>query len=143
MYVAMMIFCFANNKMYFGSLVKQGLHSQYCHHQPGFLENAVIIVVKADAPPSKRGVYDRTQPGEDEHDHNGRNDCVDVEKLYVTALLSVGAVFVYALGNIDISTGKQVGLYATLMVTLQQQTGSLIWGILLSLAIAVVIAIIK
>ena len=66
-----------------------------------------------------------------------------ITDVIVTALLSVGAVFVYALGNIDISTGKQVGLYATLMVTLQQQTGSLIWGILLSLAIAVVIAIIN
>ena len=66
-----------------------------------------------------------------------------ITDVIVTELLSVGAVFVYALGNIDISTGKQVGLYATLMVTLQQQTGSLIWGILLSLAIAVVIAIIN
>ena len=66
-----------------------------------------------------------------------------ITDVIVTALLSVGAVFVYALGNIDISTGNQVGLYATLMVTLQQQTGSLIWGILLSLAIAVVIAIIN
>ena len=66
-----------------------------------------------------------------------------ITDVIVTALLSVGAVFVYALGNIDISTGKQVGLYATLMVTLQQQTGSLLWGVLLSLVIAVVIAIIN
>lgn len=33
-----------------------------------------------------------------------------ISDVIVTALLSVGAVFVYALGNIDISTGKQVGL---------------------------------
>lgn len=66
-----------------------------------------------------------------------------VSDVIVLALLSVGAVFVYALGNIDISTGKQVGLYATLMVVLQQQTGSLLWGILLSLAIALVIAVIN
>lgn len=66
-----------------------------------------------------------------------------VSDVIVLALLSVGAVFVYALGNIDISTGKQVGLYATLMVVFQQMTGRLLWGVLLSLAIAIVIAIIN
>lgn len=66
-----------------------------------------------------------------------------VSDVIVLALLSIGAVFVYALGNIDISTGKQVGLYATLMVVFQQMTGSLLWGVLLSLAIAVVIAVIN
>ena len=60
-----------------------------------------------------------------------------ISDVIVTALLSVGAVFVYALGNIDISTGKQVGLYATLMVVIQQQTGSLLWGVLLSFLIAI------
>lgn len=57
----------------------------------------------------------------------------------VTALLSVGAVFVYALGNMEISIGKQVGLYATLMVLFGNLTGSLLWGTLLSLLIALVI----
>lgn len=57
----------------------------------------------------------------------------------VLALLSVGAVFVYALGNMDVSIGKQVGLYATLIVTLGNKTGSLFPGILLSLVIAAVI----
>lgn len=66
-----------------------------------------------------------------------------ISDVIVLALLSVGAVFDYALGNIDISTGKQVGLYATLMVVLQQVTGSLLWGILLSLVISVVIAVIN
>lgn len=66
-----------------------------------------------------------------------------VSDVIVLALLSVGAVFVYALGNIDISTGKQIGLYATLMVYLQQQTGSLLWGVVLSLAVALVIAVIN
>ena len=65
------------------------------------------------------------------------------QHVIVTALLSVGAVFVYALGNIDISTGKQVGLYATLMVVIQQQTGSLLWGVLLSFLIAIFIAIVN
>ena len=61
-----------------------------------------------------------------------------VSDVIVLALLSVGAVFVYALGNIDISTGKQVGLYATLMVVFQQMTGSLLWGVLLAVVIAVI-----
>lgn len=59
----------------------------------------------------------------------------------VLALLSVGAVFVYALGNMDVSIGKQVGLYATLIVTLGNSTGSLLPGILASLAISVIIGV--
>lgn len=61
----------------------------------------------------------------------------------VISLTSVGAVFVYALGNMDVSIGKQVGLYATLMVYFGNRTGSLLPGIILSLIIAVVIAIIN
>lgn len=61
----------------------------------------------------------------------------------VTALMSVGAVFVYALGNMDISIGGQVGVYATLMVLLGNSTGSLIPGIVLSLVIAVAIGVIN
>ena len=61
----------------------------------------------------------------------------------VIALMSVGAVFVYALGNMDVSIGKQVGLYATLMVYLGNKTGSLLPGIVISLVIALVIAVIN
>lgn len=57
----------------------------------------------------------------------------------VLALLSVGAIFVYALGNMDVSIGKQVGLYATLIVVLGNKTGSLLPGILVSVVIAVII----
>lgn len=64
-----------------------------------------------------------------------------ISNVIVMALLSVGAVFVYALGNMDISIGKQMGLYATLTVVLGNMTGSLLPGILLSLVIAVVIGI--
>ena len=62
-----------------------------------------------------------------------------ISSVIVMALLSVGAVFVYALGNMDVSIGKQVGLYATLIVVLGNKTGSLLPGILVSLVIAVVI----
>ena len=58
----------------------------------------------------------------------------------VMALMSVGAVFVYSLGSMDVSIGKQVGLYATLIVMMGNKTGSLLPGILLSIVIAVVIS---
>jgi len=61
----------------------------------------------------------------------------------VLGLLSVGAVFIYALGSMDISVGKQVGLYASLIVILGNQTGSLLPGILVSLVIALVIGAIN
>lgn len=61
----------------------------------------------------------------------------------VTALMAVGAVFVYSLGNMDISIGGQVGLYATLMVLLGNATGSLAAGIALSFVITVIIGIVN
>ncbi len=62
-----------------------------------------------------------------------------ISNVIVNALLSVGAVFVYSMGNMDISIGKQVGLYATLIVALGNSTDSLIPGILVSLVIAIII----
>lgn len=61
----------------------------------------------------------------------------------VTAILSVGAVFVYSLGNMDISIGSQIRVYAALIIILANKTDSLIPGILLSLIIAVVIGVIN
>lgn len=61
----------------------------------------------------------------------------------VTALMSVGAVFIYALGNLDISIGRQIGLYATIMVVLGNATGSLIPGIVVSLLLSIVIAVVN
>lgn len=66
-----------------------------------------------------------------------------ISDVIVLALMSVGAVFVYALGSMDISIGKQVGLYATLMVVFGNMTGSLIPGIVVSIAIAIVIGIVN
>lgn len=66
-----------------------------------------------------------------------------MRNVIVLALMSVGAVFVYALGSMDISIGKQVGLYATLTVVLGNSTGSLLWGILLSLVISIVIGLVN
>ena len=61
----------------------------------------------------------------------------------VTALMSVGAVFIYSLGNIDISIGKQIGLYSTILVLTGNATGSLLPGILLCILLSIVIAVIN
>ena len=66
-----------------------------------------------------------------------------MQNVIVLALMSVGATFVYSLGSMDISIGRQVGLYATLVVIIGNATGSLVWGILLSLVISVVISAIN
>lgn len=66
-----------------------------------------------------------------------------MRNVIVLALMSVGAVFVYALGSMDISIGKQMGLYATLTVVIGNQTGTLLWGILLSIVIALIIGAIN
>ena len=61
----------------------------------------------------------------------------------VTALMAVGAVFIYSLGNMDVSIGRQVGLYCTLLVLIGNATGSLLLGILVCVVIAVIIGIIN
>lgn len=66
-----------------------------------------------------------------------------MQNVIVLVLMSVGATFVYSLGSMDISIGRQVGLYATLVVIIGNATGSLLWGILLSLVISVIISAIN
>lgn len=61
----------------------------------------------------------------------------------VTAIMAVGAVFVYSLGSMDISVGGQVGLYATLLVILGNRNGNLIQGIILIVILSVIISIIN
>lgn len=61
----------------------------------------------------------------------------------VTAIMAVGAVFVYSLGSMDISVGGQVGVYATLLVILGNKNGSLLQAILIITVIAIAIAIIN
>ena len=61
----------------------------------------------------------------------------------VTALMAVGAVFIYSLGNMDVSIGKQVGLYSTLLVLIGNATGNLLIAILVCLVIAILIGIIN
>lgn len=66
-----------------------------------------------------------------------------MSNVIVTALMSVGAVFIYSLGNMDVSIGKQIGLYSTLLVIIGNATGSLWLAILVCLFIAVIIGVIN
>lgn len=66
-----------------------------------------------------------------------------ISDVIVLAILSVGAVFVYSLGSMDISIGKQVGLYATIMVAVTNSTGSFILGVIISLVISVFIGMVN
>lgn len=61
----------------------------------------------------------------------------------VLALLSVGAVFIYSLGCMDVSVGAQVCLYATLMVLISNVTNSLIVSVLVCMALSVVVSTIN
>ena len=57
--------------------------------------------------------------------------------------MAVGAVFIYSLGNMDVSIGRQVGLYSTMLVLIGNATGSLLPGILACIVVAVIIGIIN
>ncbi len=66
-----------------------------------------------------------------------------MSNVIVTALMAVGAVFIYSLGNMDVSIGKQIGLYSTLLILVGNATGSLLIAVLVCLAIAIIIGIIN
>ena len=48
-----------------------------------------------------------------------------IQAAAVYAILAIGAVFIYSLGNMDVSIGRQVGLYSTMLVLIGNATGSL------------------
>lgn len=58
----------------------------------------------------------------------------------VLALLSVGAVFIYALGCMDVSVGAQVCLYATLMVLVANATNSIVLGVVVCMLLSIVVS---
>ena len=66
-----------------------------------------------------------------------------MSNVIVTALMAVGAVFIYSLGNMDISIGKQIGLYSTILVLVGNATKSLIPAILICLVISIVIGLVN
>ena len=56
------------------------------------------------------------------------------------AIISLGAVFIYSMGNMDVSVGQQVGVYAILMILITNKIGSPI-GIIAAFVIVLIIAV--
>ncbi|MCF0132439.1 MAG: ABC transporter permease [Blautia sp.] len=61
-----------------------------------------------------------------------------IQAVCVYAILSMGAIFIYSMGYMDISVGSQVGVYCILCIVVSNKTGSLLAGFLTILALALV-----
>ena len=61
-----------------------------------------------------------------------------IKHITVYALMSMGAIFVYSLGYMDISIGAQLSMYSLLIMLSNTWTGSIWLGVLICLAISVV-----
>lgn len=57
------------------------------------------------------------------------------------SIIALGAVFVYSMGNMDVSVGQQVGVYAILMTLISNRIGGLT-GLLMSFVIITILALI-
>ena len=72
---------------------------------------------------------------------NGRlwssyNVGIVIEQVTMYVIISLGAVFVYAMGYMDVSLGSQMGVYVLLMIMIVNATGSLLLAFLVILAMA-------
>jgi ribose transport system permease protein len=61
-----------------------------------------------------------------------------VQAVCVYAILSMGAMFVYSMGYMDISVGAQVGVYSILFILISNKTGSLLMAFLSILVLALI-----
>ena len=59
-----------------------------------------------------------------------------VEQVCVYAVIALGAIFVYAMGYMDVSVGSQLGVYSILMIAILNATGSLLAAFLVVFALA-------
>ncbi len=66
-----------------------------------------------------------------------------IQSVCVYAVLSMGAIFIYSMGYMDISVGAQVGVYCILMILVTNQTGSLLAGFAVILALALISGLIN
>ncbi|RGT72207.1 ABC transporter permease [Ruminococcus sp. AF18-22] len=55
-------------------------------------------------------------------------------------IIALGSVFVYAMGNMDVSVGQQVGVYAILVILISNRIGG-IKGVVLGIAVILVLAV--
>ena len=71
----------------------------------------------------------------------GYNFSAIVQAAAVYSILSIGAVFIYSMGFMDVSLGQQVGVYVILMILIGNRIGGVagvVVGVLLVLALALV-----
>lgn len=61
-----------------------------------------------------------------------------IQAVCVYAILSMGAIFVYSMGYMDISVGAQVGVYSILCILIANRTGSIVLAFLVILALALI-----
>jgi len=61
-----------------------------------------------------------------------------IQAVCVYAILSLGAMFVYSMGYMDISVGAQVGVYSILFILVANKTGSILQAFLVILGLALV-----
>ena len=61
-----------------------------------------------------------------------------IQAVCVYAILSMGAMFVYSMGYMDISVGAQVGVYSILCILIANTTGSILLAFLAILGLALV-----
>lgn len=57
------------------------------------------------------------------------------------SIIALGAVFVYSMGNMDVSVGQQVGVYAILMTIISNRIGGLT-GLFVSFTVIIVLALV-
>lgn len=61
-----------------------------------------------------------------------------IQQTCVYAILAMGAVFIYSMGDMDISVGAQVGVYCIVLILVTNASGSLLVGFLAILALALI-----
>lgn len=61
-----------------------------------------------------------------------------IQAVCVYAILSMGAMFVYSMGYMDISVGAQVGVYSILFILISNSTGSVLIAFLSILALSLI-----
>lgn len=58
------------------------------------------------------------------------------------AIISLGAVFVYSMGCMDVSVGQQVGVYAILIILISNKMGGTTVGVVVGVLVVLAIALI-
>lgn len=61
-----------------------------------------------------------------------------IQAVCVYAIISLGAMFIYSMGYMDISVGAQVGVYSILCILISNATGSIMLGFLAILGLALI-----